>query len=175
MKDLFTDFTLAEIVSISIGILLAIKGATSFVVYFKNLYNEKFNKDYEKKQREDVLENHYSQCKEQHEQSMKLYNELENKLDSLTENINEKFEALDQRIDSLDERIDDLTTSDMHDIKQAITKDYHHFVEEQKWIDDFSLNCLEHRFVDYKKEGGNSFIEGMMNELRQLPRHAPGI
>ena len=42
MKDLFTDFTLAQIVSISIGLLLAIKGATSFVVYFKNLYNEKF-------------------------------------------------------------------------------------------------------------------------------------
>ena len=173
MNDLLSTFTLPQIISIAIGLLLAIKGAISFFVYFKDIYEKKFNKDYALKQKQETLEQHYNQCKEQHEQSVKLYNDVEQKIDHLADNIDSKFDALGQRIDNLDERITDLTISDMHDIKQAITKDYHYFVENQKWIDDFSLNCLEHRFVDYKKEGGNSFIEGMMTQLRALPKRPP--
>ena len=66
-----------------------------------------------------------------------------------------------------------MTVSDMHDIKQSIVKDYHFFVEQQGGIDDFSLDTLELRFNDYKAEGGNSYIAGLMAEIRQLPKHPP--
>ena len=89
-----------------------------------------------------------------------------NKIDDLTDTVNTKFNELDKRIDKL-------TESDMHDIKQAIVKDYHYFTEKQKWIDDFSLNTLELRYSDYKDEGGNSFIDSLMAELRKLPKRPP--
>ena len=41
------------------------------------------------------------------------------------------------------------------------------------WIDDFSLDCLERRYQHYADEGGNSFIEGFMEELRALPKQDP--
>lgn len=173
MKELLTDFTLAQIITITIGLLLAAKGAIGFFVYFKELYDKKFNKDYAAKQKENLLEDHYKNCKEQSKMTVQLCNQVEEKLDHLKEDIDDKFEALDQRIDNLDEQINTLTISDMHDIKQAITEAYHHHVEQEKWIDDFTLNCLEHRYDDYKKENGNSFVGGMMEQIRKLPRKPP--
>ena len=59
-----------------------------------------------------------------------------------------------------DKRFDDLEKSDMHQIKHEIVKDYHHFVDEVGWIDDFNLNCLELIYEDYKREGGNIWFGG---------------
>ena len=85
-----------------------------------------------------------------------------------------KFIFLDQEVDAtltkLIEKIDQLTGSDKDAIKSYITEKHHFFVYKQGWIDDYSLDCLERRFEHYKEEGGNSFIEQEMNDLRSLPR-----
>ena len=49
--------------------------------------------------------------------------------------VNEKFS-------SIEERIDLLTTSYKDDIRESIVRNYHYFIERQKWIDDFSLDCF---------------------------------
>ena len=41
------------------------------------------------------------------------------------------------------------------------------------YIDDFSLDCIEKRFKHYSDEGGNSFIENFMKDLRALPIQSP--
>lgn len=184
MADLFESFSIAQILTIAIGLLLAFKGAISFIDYFKDLYDKKFKKDHEKLNKEERFEQHYQKCEQQRKETLdlctSLCSDIEKKIDGLTNTVDNKFETLDQRIDNIDDRLNDLSTSvknltisDMHDIKQAITKDYHTFVERKGWIDDFNLNCLEHRFEDYVNEGGNSFVAGMMKELRALPRSAP--
>ena len=67
-------------------------------------------------------------------------------------------------------QIQQLTNSDKDAIKSYITEKHHFFVYKQEWIDDYSLDCLQKRFEHYREEGGNSFIEQEMNELRNLPR-----
>jgi hypothetical protein len=62
-----------------------------------------------------------------------------------------------------------LVASDRDDIKGYITEKFHYFTE-LGYIDDFSMEVLERRFEHYIAEGGNSFIEAMMNQLRALPR-----
>ena len=42
--------------------------------------------------------------------------------------------------------------------------------EQLGYIDDFTLDCLERRFKSYKQEGGNTYVDSMMEELRRLPR-----
>jgi hypothetical protein len=42
-----------------------------------------------------------------------------------------------------------------------------------KWIDDFSLNCLEKRYEHYLAEKGNSFVHNLMDDLRALPKKPP--
>lgn len=162
MIELLKSYSLTQIVMAIVFIIVAIKGAWDLIDYFKGKYKEKFNKDYQQKQQEEILDKHFEACRLQRKETLKQYDVLSNKLDGITESI-----------DELKVRVDELTASDMHDIKQSIVKDYHFFVEKQGWIDDFSLDTLELRYNDYKKEGGNSYIEGLMSELRALPKHPP--
>ena len=59
------------------------------------------------------------------------------------------------------------------DIKSWITEKHHFYCFEKKWIDDYSMDCIEKRYGHYKDEGGNSFIEELINELRSLPKIPP--
>lgn len=166
MIDLISNFTIPQILLCGVGIILAVKGAWDLIDYFKNKYKEKFNKDYDAKKKEETLLEHYYKCRDQHKETISMYNDLGQKIDNLTDTVNEKF-------DEIDKQMERLTQSDMHDIKQAIVQNYHYFVEKQGWIDDFSLDTLELRYADYVAENGNSYIGGLMSELRQLPKHPP--
>ena len=76
-----------------------------------------------------------------------------------------------ESLEEINKSIHLLIQSDRDDIKAFITMQYHTFVEDKGWIDDFSLECLEKRYGHYVEEGGNSFIATMMTKLRDLPRH----
>lgn len=66
-----------------------------------------------------------------------------------------------------------LIDSDKDAIKSYITKEHHYFCYQVGWIDDFSLDCLEKRYQHYEDQGGNSFIGGLMHDLRTLPNKNP--
>lgn len=66
-----------------------------------------------------------------------------------------------------------LIESDKEDIKAFITGQHHYFIYGKGWIDDYSMECLEKRFAIYEREHGNSFVEGLMNEIRALPKRPP--
>ena len=89
------------------------------------------------------------------------------------ESLSEKIDGVIDSVEKIGARVNELIESDKHDIKQDIVRNYHFFVDKQGWIDDFSLDTLELRFEDYKSEGGNSYIAGLMAEIRQLPKHPP--
>ena len=79
-------------------------------------------------------------------------------------------DVTDQYLKELSAKIDMLIDSDKDAIKSYITSRHHYFCYQVGWIDDFSLDCLEKRYQHYANEGGNSFIEGFMEELRALPK-----
>lgn len=164
MLEILTTFSATQILIYTIMLALAIKGAVDFGKWGIQIYNEKFNKDYNKKKAEEELKNHYIKCQNQHLETAQWYEDLNQKLDGFTENINEK-------IDSLKEDIDRLTVSDMHDIKSWIVDKHHKYIK-LGWIDDFTMDTIEQRFSDYTLEGGNSYIAGLVKELRELP-HVP--
>ena len=84
--------------------------------------------------------------------------------------LKENQEKMSESINKLSANVELLIDSDKDDIKSFITKEYHYFVEQKGWIDKFSFDCIEKRFNHYRDEGGNSFIEDLMSELRQLPK-----
>lgn len=87
--------------------------------------------------------------------------------------LSEKQGKIISDVEKLSEKIDMLIGSEKADIKAYITERHHHFVYEKKWIDDYSLDSLQKRFDHYKKMGGNSFVEDLMNEIKQLPKIPP--
>ena len=164
MIEFLTTYNLTNIIVFLIGFFVALQGGWNLYDFFKNKYNLKFDKDYRRKREKETLRKNDQDFKDQFEEMVQLCGELENKINILSDTLESKFSQLDNQIDRLKE-------SDMLDIKQSIVKDYHYFVEEQKWIDDFSLDVLELRFKKYKEEGGNSYIEELMSEIRHLPKH----
>jgi hypothetical protein len=47
---------------------------------------------------------------------------------------------------------------------------HHKFCYEVKGIDDLNLQSLERRYLYYKSAGGNSFVDELMKEIRELPK-----
>lgn len=162
MLDLLKGYTLSQIIVFIIMLLLAIKSVWDLVDYFIGKYNRKFKKDYGVIKEKEELDKQLNKLLENQEMLIKRCDKFDEELD--------KTQKL---IEGVNDRVDDLTESDMYDIKYSIVQAYHHFVEDQKWIDDFSMNVLESRFKIYTQDGGNSFIENMMEKLRRLPNVPP--
>lgn len=102
--------------------------------------------------------------------------EIERRLDHGSQIMNElqsNQQAIEKAIQNLSNKINMLIESDRDDIKSFITKEHHRFCYHTGWIDDFSLDCIEKRYKHYKNEGGNTFIDGFMEQLRTLPKSPP--
>ena len=74
-----------------------------------------------------------------------------------------KFADVESQLKILNDRTQDSTRAYLIDR-------HHHFCYQVKAIDDMSLQDLERRFMYYKAAGGNTFIDSLMEEVRNLPR-----
>lgn len=145
LEHFFETYSLTQIIIFIILSALAVKEFINLIDWFLNR-GEKYFKN--KNKEEDK------------------FAKYEEEIKALKEN----QEKMSESINKLSANVELLIDSDKDDIKSFITKEYHYFVEEKGWIDKFSFDCIEKRFNHYKDEGGNSFIEDLMNELRQLPK-----
>lgn len=73
-------------------------------------------------------------------------------------------------IGKIEERVDLLTERMQENTRSYIIDKHHYFVFQIKAIDDFNLQSLERRYLYYKAAGGNSYIDELMEEIRELPR-----
>ena len=148
MAELITNYSWSEIILFVIAFAAAIKGVVTFWDWGK----DRLRKVYDK---EDKIE------------------EIKSLIVENTKQMNEFSNIQAQTIDEiqhLKENITNLTASDKDDIKAWITEKHHHFCYEIKYIDDYSLDCIEKRYAHYVDEGGNSFISTLMEEIRNLPK-----
>lgn len=146
MKDLIellSTYSVGEILIFIVLLALAFKGVVDFY-------------DWAKKKIQGVIDTH---TEEETEQT------------TIKDNIDELFKmqkAQKESIDKLTESVNLLIQSDKDDIKAWITEKHHYYCYQLKYIDDFSLDCIEKRYAHYRKEGGNSFVEDLMRDLRSL-------
>ena len=148
MEELLARFELTDII---IMLTLLIVGAEKLIKAIDWL-RARFIKSYDE---ENTL-------KEEVEDLNKFYEEKKV--------VDEGFAKVNERIDKICDLVDMLVESDKESIKAYITERHHFFVQERKWIDYHSMDCLERRFSIYEREHGNSFVEDLMNDLRQLPK-----
>lgn len=94
----------------------------------------------------------------------KAYNNKE-----MQEKVLETLESHNKQIEDMSKAINILIASDKDDIKAWITEKHHYFCYELGYIDDYNLQCIEARYKHYKEEDGNTFIDGFMIDIRELP------
>ena len=155
MLELLGAYSLTQIITFIVLLAIAIKEGITLVIWFKDLFKKKVNDD---------MKNTVA-TKKQNEQIDKIKENMQILIDS-QEKIFKEMELFKRQLEMIIE-------SDKDDIKSWITEKHHFYCFERKWIDDYSMDCIEKRYGHYKDEGGNSFIKELMNELRSLPKTPP--
>ena len=155
MLALLQKYSISEILIFIVLLALAIKGVISFIDWVHEKVKKAFNKGYDQK-----------------DEKKKIQQRLDEH-DELIVSLQEQQAETDKILKTLSEKIDMLIASDMDAIKTFITEKHHYYCYQQKWIDTFSMQCIENRYNHYVDEGGNSFIKGFMEQLRDLPQQDP--
>lgn len=152
MPELFEVYSVTEIITFIIMLALALKGFIDFYDWAKARINK-------------VVQSRVDEQKDQ-EKTTHAISDNNGSIKELSESQMEMSKQLQQLTNSIQVLID----SDKDDIKSWITEKHHYFVYEKKYIDDYSLDCIEKRYKHYTDEGGNSFILDLMKEIRALPK-----
>lgn len=155
MIELLQHYSLSDILIFTILLALSIKSLISFFDWGYDYIKKIFNIKYSKMNQKQALERRLQQEKQA--------------IDELRQN----QQATDKILKDLSAKINILISSDRDAIKSYITDKHHYYCYKIGYIDDFSLDCIEKRFKHYSDEGGNSFIENFMKELRALPIQSP--
>ena len=155
MKDLVGTYSAQEILLFLVTFALAIKGFVSFWDWGYERLKKVFKKETDQENEMDAIQEQIDEHKREYEILKDNQGQLQDTLTNLMEKVNS------------------LIDSDKDDIKSFITERHHHFCYQEQWIDDYSLDCIEKRYKHYTDEGGNSFIEDLMEELRELPKQPP--
>ena len=166
MIELLETYSLSQIIVFIILCCLAIKETVTFYDWARIRVQQGYNKNLKEKEDKDKIQNRISDITAFFEEKEKRFNEKK-------EEMNASFIKINEQIDFLAKQINMLIESDKDNIKSYITEKHHSFCYERQWIDDYSLDCLEKRFKHYEDEGGNSFVESLMEEIRELPKHPP--
>lgn len=152
MIALLQHYSLSDILIFTVFLALAIKGLITFFDWARDRIRQVFDAEHQHLSEKERLERRFQESS----QMIKILQENQQKTDKI--------------LTYLSNKINMLIESDRDDIKAFITQKHHFYCYQKKWIDDFSLECLEKRYKHYEDEGGNSFIEGFMQQLRNLPK-----
>lgn len=155
MQALIDNYSFSEIMTFLITFALALKGLVTFWEWAIDKLKNKFKKESDKETELDTIKNTLDEYRKDYE--ILKDNQLQ----------------LQEDIKYIIDKVDMLIDSDKDDIKAFITRGHHYFCYQRKWIDDYSLDCIERRYRHYTEEGGNSFIKKLMDELRALPTTEP--
>lgn len=145
MLDLLSKYSVGEIIIFIIILSLGVKQFIELVDWFKNKFSKNANKTLNEKERNQKIDEKLTQYSASLQQ------------------INEDMQDFKCKLKIL-------MDSDKDDIKSYIVKEHHYFCYKVGWIDDQSMDCLERRYEHYVDENGNSYVKGLMEQLRALPR-----
>lgn len=180
MIELLTTMSLTQVVIFTFLIFVAVKECISVWEFFQKkikgaVKNELSEKELIEQIHDKVIKLE-TEVKEQREldnlrdERLKFLEEDTKQRKALHSQILEFQEKVTQKLERQDEILLLLTDADREDTRSWIVQQYHYFCEQKKWIDDFSMDALEKRYIYYQQEGGNSYITGLMEQLRSLPR-----
>lgn len=101
----------------------------------------------------------------------KKYSEAFTKVGKQLSRTSKAIADLEKRIERDEQKIDVLTDSDINTHRAYIISEYHRAMKDKK-IDLITLQSIENIYKKYlseDKNGGDEFITGLVNEIRNLP------
>lgn len=151
MVQLLTNYSLGQIFIFIVLAAIALKE----VVTFLDWVNDKARKKVQKEQQPQTI-------------SQKLNLAIQEQDEEIFQ-IKEDMLQIQQSIERLNKNIEMLISSDRDSIKAWLTAQHHYFMEKGT-IDYYSFDCISKRYSHYKEEGGNTFIDDIMEDINNLPK-----
>lgn len=155
MNDLtyfFTNWSIEESIVYIVALILAIKVVWSSIEWVWDKIKIRLAITNKKEK----WENNISK------QLTELHKAISN-LEQQNQAIQKEEEKVNANLNVVQERLQEDTRSFLIDA-------HHKFCYQIKSIDDINMQSLERKYLYYKTAGGNSFIDGLMEEIRELPR-----
>ena len=146
------------ILPVLITLLVGIPAIVNFIGWCKSTWAKR-----EKFKQEAIQKGRKQEREEEAEENR--FSSGEARIDALEANV----KLLTTMVTQQKEMIERLTRSDMLDIKSWI-KVQHEKYMNQGWIDSQALDLLCQRHEIYKEEGGNSWADCLVDDLKKLPR-----
>lgn len=122
------------------------------------------------------LAQNFKEQKEQNANSQKKVDKISQQLDAQQQQENDLKAAIERQtneISGLKGQISTLTERTQDSTRAYLIDKHHHFCYQVHGIDDMSMQDIERRFMYYKVAGGDTFIDGLVDEIRALPRLTP--
>ena len=94
--------------------------------------------------------------------------------ESSLEELSKSIKNLQQSLENTNQKVDILVASDRDDIKSWIVHEWRRFLVHPEELDEFEMDCLEKRYSHYKEEGGNTYIDTIMDDLRAIYKNRKG-
>lgn len=180
LVTLLSQFSVESIIITLVMFLAAVKVVGELLNWCYEKIKQHFNWKTQEDNRHSELMENFNELKVRNKQNEeenlrrdKLIEKISNQLDEQdrkTADMVKTLTAQTNELTNLKNRVQTLTDRVQDSTKAYIIDKHHHFVYQVKAIDDMSLQELERRFVYYKAAGGNTFIDGLMEEVRDLPK-----
>lgn len=180
LVTLLSQFSIESIIITLVMFLAAVKVVGELLNWCYEKVKQHFNWKTQEDNRHSELMENFNELKVRNKQNEeenlrrdKLIEKISNQLDEQdrkTADMVKTLTAQTNELTNLKDRVQTLTDRVQDSTKAYIIDKHHHFVYQVKAIDDMSLQELERRFVYYKAAGGNTFIDGLMEEVRDLPK-----
>lgn len=142
----------------------------------KNYFNIKDTKEERHEEVMNSLKNLENDMKDQKQRSFerqKQVDKISHQLDQQdreSANLKRSLDKQTEEISNLKSQISTLTERTQDSTRAYLIDRHHHFCYKIKGIDDMSLQDMERRFMYYKAAGGDTFIDALMEDVRNLPR-----
>lgn len=152
IEQLLSQYSIETLVILVALLGFSIKAMSELWEWFYNKFKEHFS--------------FRTQRDQDHQQLIEQIKELSNGIKATQEEI----QILKNNMVQFSDQMKITTERLQESTRNYIIDKHHYFCYQIKVIDDLSLQSLERRFLYYKAAGGNSFIDGLMEEIRELPR-----
>lgn len=139
MAALVAKYGVDAIIVFCIMLAIAIKEFIELVKYFKKVIKEQVHKS-----------------------------EKNDEQDALLANNSEQIKEILITVKDVQKKVGILETSDKDGIKAWIVDQYEKVTDDNSKLTEMGWDLLQRRFKHYKDEGGNSYIESLMDEMKEI-------
>lgn len=173
INTLFTNYSVEELIIVILVSLFVAKVLLELWRYFYDKARDYFGMKNKKQTWQDdttqslktiviKIDELQAEVQENTERLTKVEEKV-SQLEQYSQTTHEHQKELEYQMKVVQERLQENTRSFLIDA-------HHRFKYEVEGIDDLNLQSLERRYLFYKTAGGNSFIDDLMKEVRELPR-----